>query len=324
MAGTISVLIPTRNGGEDLRRCLERIRAQRTDSEVEIVVVDSSSTDGSAELARRHGARVETIPVADFNHGATRNLAAELSRGEVLVFTSQDAYPERTDWLELLTRPLDEHPEVAGVYGRQLPHRDATPPERFFLDFLYGPHARIQRAHGLAEISMETTLFSNANAAIRRDAWERFRFADDIIMSEDQEWAVRVLLAGSSLRYEPGAPVRHSHPYTVTSAFRRFFDSGVSAERAYLAGARPSARALRRRSTRYAMEELAWLVREGHARWIPYAIVYDLAKFAGLQLGAHHRMLPVALSRRLSATPSYWDGTRAGAASGRAGGDRAR
>jgi glycosyltransferase involved in cell wall biosynthesis/SAM-dependent methyltransferase len=306
----ISVVIPVRNGGEDFRRCLEGIAAQRTADEIETVVIDSSSSDGSAELARAHGARVETIPVAEFNHGATRNLGAELSRGEMLVFTSQDAYAERSDWLELLTAPLSEDADLAGVYGRQLAHDDATPPERFFLDFLYGPQSRVQRAGGPDQLSMRTTLFSNVNASIRRDAWERFRFADDIIMSEDQEWAVRVLLAGWALGYEPRAAVRHSHPYTIRSAFRRFFDSGVSAERAYLAGSRPSSRVLRREAARYAREEASWLVRNRQARWLPYAAVYELAKFAGLQLGARHRSLPTALNRRLSGVPSYWQPTR--------------
>jgi glycosyltransferase involved in cell wall biosynthesis/SAM-dependent methyltransferase len=305
----ISVIIPVRNGGADLRRCLEAIASQHAGDEVETVVIDSSSSDGSAELARAHGARVETIPVAYFNHGATRNLGAELARGETLVFTSQDAYAERSDWLELLTAPLSEDADLAGVYGRQLAHHDATPPERFFLDFLYGPHSRVQRAGGPDQLSMRTTLFSNVNAAIRRDAWERFRFADDIIMSEDQEWAVRVLLAGWALGYEPRAAVRHSHPYTIRSAFRRFFDSGVSAERAYLAGSRPSSKVLRREAARYAREEASWLVRNRQARWLPYAAVYELAKFAGLQLGARHRGLPVWLNRRLSGVTNYWHDT---------------
>jgi rhamnosyltransferase len=302
----ISVLIPVRNGGEDLRRCLEAIRGQRTDREVEIVVVDSASEDGSAELARSLGARVHEIALEEFNHGATRNLAAELAEGETLVFTTQDAYADDGGWLERLVSPLDDDPKLAGVYGRQLPHDDASAPERFFLDFLYGPWPRTQSANGRGQLDLRTTLFSNVNSAIRREAWSEFRFPDDIIMSEDQEWAVRVLLAGWSLRYEPGAAVRHSHPYTVGSAFRRFFDSGVSAERAYLAGERPSARVLRSEAGRYAREEVAWLVREGEARSLPYTALYEGAKYAGLQLGARHRMLPRPLKRRLSALPSYW------------------
>jgi rhamnosyltransferase len=303
----ISVVIPVRNGGADFRRCLEAIARQRVSDEVQVVVVDSSSTDGSDDVARAAGALVETIPAAEFNHGATRNLGASLTGGETLVFTSQDAYADSDEWLARLTAPLAVDDGLAGVYGGQLPHADATPPERFFLGFLYGREPRTQRASDAGELTMETTLFSNANAAIRRRVWDAFPFADDLIMSEDQEWAARVLLAGYGLRYEPSAAVRHSHRYTIRSAFQRFFDSGVSADRAYLPGGAAAQRALRARAWRYGREEIAWLYRERKARWIPYAAVYELAKWAGLQLGIRHRRLPPALKRRFSAMPAYWD-----------------
>ncbi|MDP9293289.1 MAG: glycosyltransferase family 2 protein [Actinomycetota bacterium] len=308
---TLSVLIPVRNGGSDLRQCLERILAQQLDDDVEVVVVDSGSTDGSVALARELGATVHEIPPERFDHGATRNLAAGLARGDVLVFTSQDAYAEREDWLQRLTAPLAAGPDLAGVYGRQLPHHHASPPERYFLDFLYGPASRTQRlAPGAGGgISMETTLFSNVNAAIPRASWERFPFAEDLIMSEDQEWSRRVLLAGHSLRYEAEAAVRHSHDYSLGAAFRRFFDSGVSGSRSYLGGAGADG-VLRRRAVDYARGELRWLVRTEQARWIPYAILYEGTKFVALMLGANHEKLPARLLPRLSGLGNYW--TRAG------------
>jgi rhamnosyltransferase len=302
----ISVLIPVKDGGEDLRRCLGGVAAQRVEDEVEVVVVDSGSADGSVELARSAGARVHEIPISEFNHGATRNLAAELARGEVLVFTSQDAYAPDERWLAALIEPLAQDDSLAGTYGRQIAHLEATPPERFFMDFLYGESARTQRAAGVDELSMETTLFSNVNSAIRADVFARFPFVDDIIMSEDQEWSRRVLLAGYALRYVPGAAVHHSHPYTLRQAFRRFFDSGVSSERAYMAGARPSSVVLRRQALRYASEELRWLWETGRRRWIPYSAAYEGAKFAGLQLGIRHGSLPHAIKLRCSALPAYW------------------
>jgi rhamnosyltransferase len=224
----------------------------------------------------------------------------------VLVFMSQDAEPVGTEWLGALVSPLRDDERLAGVYGRQLARNGAVPTERFFLDFVYGPEARTQELDDSSELTMHNTMFSNANAAVRRSLWERFRFADDIIMSEDQDWSRRVLLAGWRIAYQPEAAVLHSHVYTIDTAFRRFFDSGVSAERAYLAGSRASTRVLRREAIRYARQEISWLVQEGHARWIQYAVVYELAKFAGLQLGYRHRLLPVSVSRRLSAMPAYW------------------
>ncbi len=302
----ISILIPVKDGGEDLRRLLEGIAAQRIGSTVEVVVVDSGSADGSPALARAHGARVHEIPPAEFNHGGTRNLAAGLARGDVLVFVSQDAVPAGDGWLAALVEPLLADETLAGSYGRQIAHPGARPPERFFLDFLYGPEARVQRASGPHELSMATTLFSNVNSAIPRRVFASSRFVDDIIMSEDQEWSRRVLLAGHGLAYVPAAAVHHSHPYTLRQAFRRFFDSGVSAERAYLSGARPAQDVLRREALRYAREEVAWLWRTGQGRWLPYAAVYELTKFAALQLGARHERLPGWLKPRLSALPSYW------------------
>jgi rhamnosyltransferase len=304
----ISIVIPVKDGGADLERCLEAIGRQELEDEVEIVVVDSGSSDASVEVARRYGARVHEIAPSEFGHGRTRNLGAELAAGEILVFTSQDAYAVDEKWLARLVAPMVAAGESsrAGTYGRQLPHEDATPPERYFLDFLYGPEPRVQRLDSGGEPSFEQTLFSNVNSAIPRAVWAEFRFADDLIMSEDQEWSRRVLREGFELVYEPKAAVHHSHRYSVADAFRRFFDSGVSAERSYAAGSRGS-RALRRAGANYARGEVKWLWATRQRRWIPYAAVYELAKFTGMQLGRHHRHLPLRVKRSFSALSSYWD-----------------
>ena len=294
----ISVVIPVRDGGGDLERCLAGIAAQRIEEEVEVVVVDSGSSDGSVDVARAAGAVVTEIGPAEFGHGRTRNLGVQIALGELIVFTTQDAVANDDDWLANLSAAARSGPEVAGAYGRQLPHHDARPPERFFLDFMYGPERRVQRLRGEEEATFETTLFSNVNAGIPRWALERFPFRDDLTMSEDQEWSRRALRAGFSLVYEPRAAVRHSHAYTIRSAFTRFFDSGVSAEHAYVEGDASRA-ALRRAGGRYARAELRWLWTAGHRRWIPYTAAYELGKYAGLQLGLRHARLPRSLVRRL-------------------------
>ena len=282
----ISVLIPVKNGGIGLIRCLKGIARQEIDDDVEVVVVDSGSSDGSVERARALGAQVHEIGPDQFVHGATRNLAAGLSHGDVLVFTVQDAVPTDERWLAALVGAL-EGDGVAGAYGRQLPHEDASPPERFFLEFMYGPTARVQRLADVQGLTFEQTLFSNVNSAIPRRVWESNPFQDDVTMSEDQVWSRRMLLSGWAIAYEPRAAVRHSHTYTLAGAFRRFYASGASADRAYVAGDTSRA-ALRRATRRYAREELRWLWQTGQRRWIPYTVVYELSKWAGLQLGLRH------------------------------------
>jgi rhamnosyltransferase len=300
----ISIVVPVKDGAADLERCLGAIARQAVGETVEVVVVDSGSTDSSVEVARAHGARVHEIPASEFGHGRTRNLGASIAAGDVLVFTSQDAFAADEHWLARLVEPLGRK-EVAGAYGRQLPHDDASPPERYFLDFLYGPESRVQRLDGDGEPSFEQTLFSNVSSAMTRATWEAFPFADDLIMSEDQEWSRRVLRAGYELVYVAQAAVHHSHSYSIAAAFRRFFDSGVSAERSYAAAGDGSA--LRRAGVRYAKGEVAWLWETGQRRWLPYTAAYELAKFAGMQLGRRHRRLPRGLARRFSALPSYWE-----------------
>jgi rhamnosyltransferase len=300
----ISVIIPVKDGGADLVRCLEAISRQQVNDSVEVVVVDSGSCDGSAERARSLGAQVHTIAAEEFDHGGTRNLGASLAGGEILVFTSQDAVAADDAWLANLTAALRDG-EFAGVYGRQLPRDDATPPERYFLDFLYGPTPRVQHLASNDKLTFQVTLFSNVNSAVPRRVWETFPFADDIVMSEDQEWSRRVLAAGMTIAYEPRAAVHHSHAYSVAGALRRFFDSGASADRSYVDGAESRA-ALWRAGARYARGEVEWLWTTGQRRWIPYAAVYELAKFTGLQLGRRHHLLPSVVKSRVSARSHHW------------------
>ena len=99
----ISIVIPVKDGGADLVRCLDAISRQRIDEDVEVVVVDSASRDGSAQRAEALGARVHSIPASEFHHGRTRNLGASLACGETLVYTSQDAYAADDSWLALRT-----------------------------------------------------------------------------------------------------------------------------------------------------------------------------------------------------------------------------
>jgi rhamnosyltransferase len=302
----ISVIIPTWNGAADLEACLPAIAAQDIDEEVEILVTDSSSTDATVDVARRHGADVTVIRKEDFDHAGTRNATADRARGDVLVFISQDAIPASRSWLAQLVAPLRAGDRTAGVYGRQAPKPGCIPPEAWFLGFLYGTEARRQRAATEAELTMDTTLFSNANSAVRRDVWEEHRFPERMLMSEDQHWARRVLLAGWEIAYEPGAAVLHSHTYTLASAFRRFFDSGATAADTYMAGGEAADSALRSSAVAYARGEIAYLRRTHNLRWLPYTLAYEAAKLAGLQLGRRHRRLPRSVVRRCSAFPTHW------------------
>ena len=120
---SVTLVVPTRNGGAEFQYNLRAMLDQRLDRSYEVLVIDSGSTDGTIEFLRRQPVRLIQIPAGDFNHGLTRALAVTEARGDIVVFTVQDATPVDRQWMQPLVNALDD-PRVAGAYSRQLPRRD--------------------------------------------------------------------------------------------------------------------------------------------------------------------------------------------------------
>lgn len=297
-----AIIILTKNAGSDFQNTLEAIFAQKYPGEFEVVVVDSSSTDNTLEIAQNYPTEVHQIKTEDFGHGKTRNFAASLANGDYLVFLTQDAVPATDGWLSNLIRNFKDS-KVAGVYGRQIPKKGTKPMESFFLNTKY-PLSKVVKSAGQGKVDMNTIFFSNANSAIRKETWEKYPFDDSLIMSEDWEWAKKVLLAGYKIVYVPEAAVYHSHNYSLKTAFQRYFDSGVSFNQ--FAGRECGLGSFTREGLAYTRSEMKFLITGGYIKWLPYAVFYDLAKFFGVSLGKREKYLPPALKRRLSLHSYYW------------------
>ena len=230
----VSIFIPVKNGETQLRRLLPALRAQDTAATIEIVAVDSGSTDNSIDVLREFGAAVVQIDPDEFNHGLTRNLALRHSRGDPIVFLSQSARPRDERWLDALVTALDADPRLAGVCSRVLPPPGVAPVvER---DALRDPSAaavgvrrRIESWASYAALAPhELRLlinFHTVSAAVRRRVLARFPFRD-VTMGEDILWAREVLEAGYSLANEPASVVDHGHDYGYAELLERNVDDG--------------------------------------------------------------------------------------------------
>jgi GT2 family glycosyltransferase len=232
----ISVLLPVKNGAAKLRELLPRIADQRCRHPVEIVAVDSGSTDDTIEVLRHFRTTAVAIHPSSFNHGLTRNLAAEYARGDFLVFVNQGTLPADEHWLANLVAPFESDPTLAGVCGRILPR-----PEADLLtakDIRQNINASIDRyARAITDREEyeklephERRLFVNfhtLSAAIRSEVFRRlpFREAD---FAEDLIWGKDALEHGFRIQYEPSAVAFHSHNYSLLEVFRRLFDDGLA------------------------------------------------------------------------------------------------
>ena len=124
---TVSVAIPTLNGGARFRECLEALQGQELDRPFEIVCIDSGSTDGTLEACREAGVRLLEIEPGAFNHGLTRNRAIAAAKGEFVALLTQDSVPAGPDWLRRHVATLESTPRAAGSYGRQIPREPLNP-----------------------------------------------------------------------------------------------------------------------------------------------------------------------------------------------------
>ena len=302
-ATVVTVAIPVLNGGGQLLGTLAAVRNQSLEAEVELLVADSGSTDGSREAAVGHGARVIDVPSGEFGHGRTRNLLLREARGAHVALLTQDSEPTGGDWLARLLEGFGLAPDVALVYGPYLPRPGASAAvrreiERWFSSLTPGVErlAVGERELAAVELMGRRGFFSDANACILRSAWERVPFRD-IAYAEDRALALDMLRAGYAKVYEPRAAVLHSHEYRADERFRRAFDEWRGLREVY--GWREPAGPGRLLSQ--LRGELGSLRREGAGvRTLALAAANELARFAGAVLGSRAVSLPAPLQRRLS------------------------
>lgn len=296
----VSVVIPVYNGELYLAEVLNAVQAQQTDVRFDVLVIDSGSTDRSVEIARAAGVRLRQIPNHEFGHGKTRNLAVEMTDGDLIAFLTQDATPASDRWLSAYVDAFTNVDKLAAAYGPHIPRPEATPiMARLLTDFFasFSPDGRrvVHRPGGIPYLS-------NTNSCIARTAWSEVRFRD-IEYAEDHAFGEDVLAAGWNKAFEPAAGVIHSHQYDLVTSFRRYFDEYRGLRNSV--GEKTEAStgkvfAILRRSVR---ADWKWLRESGHDRalyWGAYSVIYHAGRILFGGLGARADRLPAAVRRTIS------------------------
>ncbi|MEW5796972.1 MAG: glycosyltransferase [Candidatus Zixiibacteriota bacterium] len=302
-----ALILPTLNAECDLPAWLAALKSQ-TFLPDKLLLVDSSSSDSTVQIAKDFGFDIHVIDRQSFSHGGTRQECVErLADSELLIFLTQDAILATPESLARLIQWFDD-PQVGAAYGRQLPRQYADPIEAHARLFNYPDQTSVRTRADIARLGLKTSFISNSFAAWRRRALlEVGGFPLDTIQNEDTFAASRMILAGWKVVYEAGAAVYHSHPFTIRQEFRRYFDIGVFHARA--PWIRREFGGAGGEGIRFICSQMSYL-RKVRPWAIPSAILRAAMKLIGYRLGAGEQWLPSWFKRYLSANKSYWKQTQ--------------
>lgn len=296
----VGVVVVTHAARQHLAHCLAPLL--RSPARPRILVVNSSSADGTIELARDMGVETLTVARHAFNHGLTREIARHRVGTEIVVMLSPDAYPQHDDFIERLTAPLRQG-LAAVAYGRQIAGPGAGLLERIGRDFNYPGESHLRGADDAGHFGSYLRFCSNACAAWSSRALDSIGGFKPTLVSEETIAAAELLARGERIAYVAEAVVEHTHRYALAGAFRRQFDIGYS-RRLYdwllLAGEGDQVRG-RRLAAR--LLRVAW--GEAPAQ-LPHVLAQLGASWLGYRAGLLGHRLPLALAQRLSGQEFFW------------------
>ncbi len=217
LAAKVSVVIPTLNAGPEFSWLLRKLRSQQAVREVEIVIVDSGSTDSTVETARAAGARVIEIAPSEFSHSHARNLGATGASGEYLLFMVQDAYPIGHFWLYGMLRYLLDHgaDKLAAVSCAEYSRSDSDMMYDSMIDTHYRflgclEHDRLAGFGGNDQLSLRTRgQLSDVACLIPADLFSRYHYRGNY--AEDLDLGIRLIKDGWRVAMLASIKVVHSH-----------------------------------------------------------------------------------------------------------------
>ncbi len=297
---TVGVAIITHNAKRHLFRCL----APLLDSPLKpaIVVVNSSSDDGTVELAKDMGVDTLIIPRPEFNHGLTRELARKYLNTDIVVMMTPDAYMTSHNTLSFLIAPLLEG-KASVSYARQISHDGAGFFESFPRCFNYPPEDQLRGAEDRLTYGVYTYFCSNSCAAYLNSALDEIGGFRHVLLGEDTLAVAMLLKNGHKIAYRAKALVKHSHKYSLKQEFQRNFDTGLARKsyKKHFAGSSDTGRGV------LFFKAICKTLLRSRPYLLPYAIAHCSAKYTGYLMGAVFSFAPNRMKQIFSSQDFYWN-----------------
>lgn len=216
-----SIIIRAFNEEKHIGKLIKGIKNQKTTYEIEIILVDSGSTDNTIQIAKNEGAIIVSIKPEEFSFGYALNIGCEKANGEILLFASAHVYPVYNNWIEKMLEPFNKN-NVALVYGRQIGDKLSKYSEKRLLTKWFPSTSNYHQLHPFC---------NNANAAIRKSLWNEQHYDETLTGLEDLAWAEKILQKGYHLFYEAEAIIVHVHEETPKKVYNRYFREALAYKR---------------------------------------------------------------------------------------------
>lgn len=232
-----SIIIPAHNAQKTIGTLLRRLKVSSKYS-IEIIIIDSGSTDKSPDIIRSfkrtmHNLRIVNILKNEFNHGETRNYGVKLAQGKYVCFLSQDVLPLDTDFLKYFKKDLESNRDVVAVFGKQIPYPDTPLIQKIeqicnwnkFDKYLNQDGIIIQNIKKPFISYNENTKFlwysiSDAfscykRSFLRKNPLPKISYGEDIWMGK------KIIELGLTKIYDTRAKVLHSHYYSLIQYYQQ-------------------------------------------------------------------------------------------------------
>jgi rhamnosyltransferase len=217
-----SIVIRAYNEAAQLGRLFEGLSRQSL-GELDVLLVDSGSTDATVSIAEKQGARIVRIPPEEFSFGRSLNLGLQAARHDKVVIASAHVRPVYPDWLKCLLDPFED-PQVALVYGKQRGGEGSR----------FSEHQIFRQWFPDIDVRDQASPFcNNANAAIRRKLWEQHPYDEALTGLEDVAWAKWAQGQGLRIAYAAHAEVIHVHNETPRRVYERYRREGMAFKRIF-------------------------------------------------------------------------------------------
>ncbi|MCF2518431.1 glycosyltransferase [Dyadobacter sp. CY351] len=216
-----SIIIRAFNEEKHIEKIIDGIQNQHTIHDVEIILVDSGSTDNTVLLAQKKGVKIISIAPEDFSFGYALNKGCDNANGDILLFASAHVYPVYTHWIDSMLRPFTDE-KVALVYGRQIGHEKSKYSEKRLMAKWFPGYSNYNQQHPFC---------NNANSAIRKKHWQQQMYDESLTGLEDLDWASKIIAQGYKIAYEAEAVIVHVHEETNKKIYNRYYREAIAFKR---------------------------------------------------------------------------------------------